>query len=234
MNFFNWFIYVTMWNCFRNVHPSLKGSSSENSGGGRSSEIPYWSERIWNITPVEIEVLHSKVNKQKYSWWRKVGFSFSVKLYLILWGFPYIEIGWRKRGRVGRKEGYLEKKRKLWQDRREGWAKGKERSQIRFTQAALCPYGVHMFLVCAAGVPDLLQQRGSRSSEWHRGVQIPVCMGPLELSWASPAAVHTQQPAQRWVHVHQGPASTDTSSTSHSSDLEKLQVWTLAVRGKCA
>lgn len=49
----------------------------------------------------------------------------------------------------------------------------------------------------AAGVPDLLEQRGSRSSEWHRGVQIPVCMGPLELPREGSAAVHTQQPAQR-------------------------------------
>lgn len=54
----------------------------------------------------------------------------------------------------------------------------------------------------SAGVPDLFQQCGSRSSEWHRGVQIPVCMGPLELPRESSAAVHTQQPAQRWVHTH--------------------------------
>lgn len=48
----------------------------------------------------------------------------------------------------------------------------------------------------AAGLPDLLQQRGRWSSERHRGVQVPVCMGPLELPGEGSAAVHPQQPAQ--------------------------------------
>lgn len=67
---------------------------------------------------------------------------------------------------------------------------------------ACCHYSMGLIFplvsaAVAAGVPDLLEQRGSRRSEWHRGVQVPVCMGPLELPREGSAAVHTQQPAQR-------------------------------------
>lgn len=80
--------------------------------------------------------------------------------------------------------------------------------------------------VAAAGVPDLLQQRGSRSSEWHRGVQIPVCMGPLELPRESSAAVHTQQPAQRWVQTPTRPPRDHQLSNSPNPNISPNIGWT--------
>lgn len=68
------------------------------------------------------------------------------------------------------------------------------------THSVVCWFlGVNLTSDAAAGVFDLLQQRGRRSPERHRGVQVPVCVGPLELPRESSAAVHAQQSAQRWV-----------------------------------
>ena len=55
--------------------------------------------------------------------------------------------------------------------------------------------------ITASGIFNLLEQCCSRSSEWHRRVQIPVCMGPLELPRESSAVVNTQQPAQWSVQI---------------------------------
>lgn len=78
-----------------------------------------------------------------------------------------------------------------------GWGKKIDNKFTGFLPVACCLISTH--ILTAAGLLDLLEQRGSRSSEWHRGVQIPVCLGPLELPRESTAAVHAQQPAQRWV-----------------------------------
>lgn len=47
------------------------------------------------------------------------------------------------------------------------------------------------------GLPDVLQQRGSRGTEWDGGVQVPVRLGALELPRERPAALHPQSAPQR-------------------------------------
>ena len=67
------------------------------------------------------------------------------------------------------------------------------------------------------GLPHLLQQRGSRGPEWDRGMQVPVCLGPLELPWESPAVVHAQQPTQRYVPTPTSPPSPNRPSSRWSN-----------------